>query len=253
LAAQFLEYHRRRQYRFTPIGVAQGWSPASYANAVAELQRIGYQYIAFGGFVPLKTTDILACLKAASVVRNRATEFHLLGITRCENVAAFSGFGVVSFDSTSPLRKAFKDDKNNYYTPNGNYTALRVPQIDANPELLRKITAGAVKQEIARDLEQRCLQMLTKFDRGQASIAEAVKALCDYEHVFNGQTDHADVYRRVLGDKPWKNCCCEICQRLGIHVMIFRGAERNRRRGFHNIYVFKQQLHAHLGRAGSEL
>jgi hypothetical protein len=248
LAEQFLEYHARKQCRFTPIGVAQGWSPASYAYAVAELQRMGYRYIAFGGFVPLKTNDILACLKAANGVRNRATEFHLLGITRCENVAAFSAFGVVSFDSTSPLRKAFKDDKNNYYTPNGTYTALRVPQIDANPELLRKITAGAVRQEIARDLEQRCLQVLARFDQGQASIAEAVETLCDYEHVFNGQTDHADVYRRVLGDKPWKNCCCEICQRIGIHVMIFRGAERNRRRGFHNIYVFNQQLHAHLSR-----
>ena len=167
-------------------------------------------------------------------------------------MAAFSAFGVVSFDSTSPLRKAFKDDKNNYYTPNGTYTALRVPQIDANPELLRKITAGSVKQEVARDLEQRCLQVLTKFDRGQASIAETVETLCDYEHVFNGQTDHADVYRRVLGDKPWKNCSCEICQRIGIHVMIFRGAERNRRRGFHNIYVFNQQLRTHLDRAACE-
>jgi len=252
LAQQFLEYHARKQYRFTPIGVAQGWSPASYAHAVAELQRIGYKYIAFGGFVPLKTNDILACLKAANSVRNSGTEFHLLGITRCENVGAFSGFGVVSFDSTSPLRKAFKDDKNNYYTPNGTYTALRVPQIDANPELLRKITAGSIKQELARDLEQRCLRVLTKFDRGQASIAETVETLCDYEHVFNGQTDHADVYRRVLGDKPWKNCSCEICQRIGIHVMIFRGAERNRRRGFHNIYVFNQQLHAHLDRAACE-
>ena len=30
----------------------------------------------------------------------------------------------------------------------------------------------------------------TKFDRGQASIEEAVETLCDYEHVFNGETDH---------------------------------------------------------------
>ena len=252
LAEQFLEYCGRKQYRFIPIGVAQGWSPASYAHAVAELQRIGYKYIAFGGFVPLKTNDILACLKLASAVRSPTTEFHLLGITRCENVEAFSGFGVVSFDSTSPLRKAFKDDKNNYYTPKGAYTALRVPQIDANPELLRKITAGKVKQEIARDLEQRCLRILTKFDRGEASIEEAVETLCAYEEVFSGETDHAEVYRRVLADKPWKDCSCEICKRIGIHVMIFRGAERNRRRGFHNIYVFNRQLRAHLGRVSCQ-
>ena len=31
---------------FTPLGVAQGWSPASYAHAVRELQTIGYTRIA---------------------------------------------------------------------------------------------------------------------------------------------------------------------------------------------------------------
>ena len=30
------------QVRFQPLGVAQGWSPASYASAVRELQQIGY-------------------------------------------------------------------------------------------------------------------------------------------------------------------------------------------------------------------
>ena len=82
-------------YGFTPIGVAQGWSPESYAHAVAELQRIGYQYIAFGGFVPLKTDTIFLRVSESRqrTVRNRAaTEFHLLGITRCENVAAFQRF-----------------------------------------------------------------------------------------------------------------------------------------------------------------
>lgn len=250
LAEQFLDYCGRRQYGFTPIGVAQGWSPASYAHAVDVLQRLGYRYIAFGGFVPLKTNDILACLEAASAVRNELTEFHLLGITRCENVEAFNAFGVVSFDSTSPLRKAFKDDKNNYYTPGGTYTALRVPQIDANPELLRRITAGEVKQEIARELEQRCLQTLMRFDRGEATVEESVSCLRAYEVVFKGETDHTQVYRRALEDKPWKKCGCEICQRIGIHVIIFRGAERNRRRGFHNLYVFNQQLHSNLERAG---
>ena len=39
-----------------------------------------------------------------------------------------------------------------------------------------------------------------------------------------------------------KDCPCEICRRLGIHVMLFRGAERNRRRGFHNLFVFYRRL-----------
>ena len=44
------------------VGAAQGWSPASYADSVRQLQDMGYDRIALGGMVPLKTTDILACL-----------------------------------------------------------------------------------------------------------------------------------------------------------------------------------------------
>jgi hypothetical protein len=246
LAEQFLSYSKRMKYRFTPIGVAQGWSPQSYALSVKKLQELGYRYIAFGGFVPLKTPDILTCLQAASVVRKPETHFHLLGITRCENVQAFGDFGVVSFDSTSALRKAFKDDKNNYYTLHGTYSAIRVPQVDANPELLRRIVAGQVSQEKARALEQECLATLGKYDSGEATLDNTLDILRSYELVFNGSVDRSDAYRRVLEDRPWSECPCEICRRLGIHVIIFRGAERNRRRGFHNLFVFNQQLQGHI-------
>jgi hypothetical protein len=46
----------------------------------------------------------------------------------------------------------------------------------------------------------------------------------------------------MLETQPWKACQCEICKEIGIHVVLFRGAERNRRRGFHNLYVFFQRL-----------
>ena len=144
------------------------------------------------------------------------------------------------------LRKAFKDDKDNYYTLHGTYSAIRVPQVDANPELLRRIVAGQVSQEHARELEQQCLAILGKFDRSEASLEDTVGVLRSYELVFNGSVDRSEVYRRVLEDRPWAECPCEVCRRLGIHVMIFRGAERNRRRGFHNLYVFNQQLQGHL-------
>src|SRR5580692_2590820 len=86
LADQVLNYHRKKKFRFIPVGIAQGWSPDSYSYAVTELQKLGYSYIAFGGFVPLKTQEVLACLERASKVRKPTTAFHLLGITRCENV-----------------------------------------------------------------------------------------------------------------------------------------------------------------------
>lgn len=248
LAEAFLRYCQAKQKRFAPIGVAQGWSPRSYTHAVDVLQQLGYRYIAFGGFVPLKTPDILACLGAANTIRRPETAFHLLGITRCEHVQAFGEFGVVSFDSTSPLRKAFKDDRHNYYTEAGPCSAVRVPQVDANPELLRRITAGQVRQDEARRLELACLRTLAAFDRGNSTVEDAVVALREYERVFDPAADRSAVYRRVLTDRPWKRCPCEICRRLGIHVIIFRGAERNRRRGFHNLFVFSRQLQGHLDR-----
>jgi hypothetical protein len=253
LAEAFLHYCKAKQKRFVPIGVAQGWSPQSYAHAVDVLQKLGFQYIAFGGFVPLKTPDILCCLRAANAIRRPETVFHLLGITRCEHVQAFGDFGVVSFDSTSPLRKAFKDDRHNYYTDSGAYSAIRVPQVEANPELLRKITAGQVQQDEARRLEAACLSALAAFDREETTVEETLAVLREYERVFDPTADRSSAYRRVLTDRPWKHCPCEICRSLGVHVIIFRGAERNRRRGFHNLFVFNRQLQDHLDRsAGRE-
>ena len=66
--------------------------------------------------VPLKTPEIEACLQAIEDVRHPETRFHLLGITRTELVKHYERYGVTSFDSTSPFRQAFKDDRDNYYS-----------------------------------------------------------------------------------------------------------------------------------------
>ena len=51
-------------------------------------------------------------------------------------------------------------------------------------------------------------------------------------------------YKRTLEDKPWQGCGCEFCQELGIQVLIFRGGNRNRRRGAHNTAA----LYANIGK-----
>src|SRR5262249_55561831 len=135
LAAEFLRRCRVTNVRFEALGVAQGWSPSSYAHAVQVLQEMGYDYIALGGVVPLKTGEIETCLKAVADVRHPGTRFHLLGITRTELVKNYEQYGVVSFDSTSAFRQAFKDDRDNYYAPERKYLAIRVMQIDSNNRL----------------------------------------------------------------------------------------------------------------------
>ena len=247
LADEFLRTHASQRCGFTPLGVAQGWSPRSYTDAVGELQKSGYDRIALGGMVPLKTSDILACLEAINGIREPGTQLHLLGITRCEHVAAFQRYGVTSFDSTMPLMQAFKDAKDNYHTRTGNYVALRVPQVQGNPRLQRRIGSGEVNQEQARRLEHATLVALRAFDRGEASVESVLAPLLEYEQLHDGKVDRSRPYRRILEERPWKQCPCEVCRAIGINVVIFRGAERNRRRGFHNLTVFYERLHQELG------
>jgi hypothetical protein len=247
LARRFLDECGRRAVRFVPVGVAQGWSPSSYARATIELQKMGYDHVALGGLVPLKTPEIKQVLAAVQPILQRTTKVHLFGISRVEHIPAFAKFGVSSFDSTSPLRQAFKDDKDNYYTPTRTYTAIRVPQVDGNATLKRRIVAGMVAQDEARRLERACLDALMAFDRGVGTVDDVVDLLAAYERIHDGKKNRSPIYREVLTDKPWKQCPCEICRDLGIHVILFRGAERNRRRGFHNLYTFEQKMRATLG------
>ena len=249
LAAQFLKKHRTGKLRFEPLGVAQGWSAKSYAASVKSLQAMGYDYIAVGGMVPLKTPEILSSLEAIAEVRRPKTRLHLLGVTRTEQMQSFARFGVASFDSTSPLRQAFKDDKNNFYTLDGAYTAIRIPQVDGNASLQKKIVAGQVKQQEAHRLEKACLQAMEEFDAGRRGLEDTVRVLREYEQLYDPKGDHTDAYVRTLEARPWRQCGCDICRELRYHVILFRGAERNRRRGLHNVWVFYRRLQQELGTA----
>jgi hypothetical protein len=46
-------------------------------------------------------------------------------------------------------------------------------------------------------------------------------------------------YRETLSDRPWEGCACSICSSAGIEVMLFRASNRNKRRGIHNLGVYK--------------
>jgi hypothetical protein len=196
--------------------------------------------------VALKTHQVMDCLKAVSEVRWKNTQFHLLGVTRTEHVNVFAGFGVTSFDSTSPFRQAFKDDKDNYYTVSRTYTAIRVPQVDANPKLKKRIQAGEIDQRTALRLEAQALVALSEFDRGRLGVRTTVAALREYEQLYDGKVDRSDIYSETLEAAPWKRCKCGICDSVGVNVIIFRGSERNKRRGFHNLHAFNRRLQKQL-------
>jgi hypothetical protein len=244
LAGEFWSKCTSRDVGFVPIGVAQGWSPDSYAYGVTALQRIGYTRIALGGMVPLKTPEILDCLRVIDTVRSPNTQLHLLGVSRCNDIPSFATYGVTSFDSTSPFRQAFKDDRDNYYTPGRTYMAVRVPQVDGNNKLRARIGSGEISQGQAISLERAALTLIRDYARDGADIEDVLEALRAYSSVWDGRRDRTPSYREVLEDRPWLSCSCVICRKVGVEVVLFRGAERNKRRGFHNLYVFDQQLRA---------
>lgn len=246
LAQEFLHRCRVRKVAFEPMGVAQGWSPDSYALAVRELQKMGYSRIALGGLVPLRTENVLDCLRRINEDRASSTELHLLGITRCENVEEFGRCGATSFDSTSPFRQAFKDATDNYYAVDRTYTAVRVPQVDANPKLKGQIRAGQIDQTKALKLEHDCLTRLRRYDAGELKLATVLRSLEAYDELCQVKRDNRPAYEEILVARPWRDCRCGICGEVGIDVAMFRGSERNKRRGFHNLYVFNQRLQREL-------
>lgn len=241
-AERFFEASQRYDENFVPVGSAQGWSPASYATSVAELQEMGYQRIALGGMVPLKTKDILDCLRAIDEIRTQRTQLHLLGITRVDSMDEFADHGVTSFDSTSPFRQSFMDDRKNYHTETDHYVAVRVPQVDGNPALKRAILAGKVSGREALAAERECLKRLRGLDAGEYSVPDALEALAHYETVSQSKKTYIEQYARTLTDAPWRRCPCSLCRKHGVEIVIFRGTERNKRRGFHNLSVLERKM-----------
>lgn len=241
LAEEFLSKVKGGGYRFQPIGVAQGWSPRSYQEAVRSLLAIGFDYIALGGMVPLKTAEVTEVLAAVRDVTQSKVRLHLLGITRLENYDAFVKSGVVSLDSTSPLRQGVKEGI--YYAEGGPYLTIRIPQTDVNPRVLKQIRSGAHAQEDLVARERRCLDAVAACGRGEAAPEEVLRELQAYEGCFDGKSKWSEVLRTLV-ERPWEKCPCTVCRTLGIDVVVFRGANRNRRRGFHNLWYTHRQLSA---------
>ena len=244
---------------FTPMGVIQGWSTTSMAEAAQQLAAMGYNYLAIGGTVPLRIDQIRRVLAAVRAVLPSSVRLHLLGFGKIEELRSLEEFGVTSFDTTSPLLRAFKDARKNYWvrTPEGDlsyYTAIRIPQATENNKLKHKALEGSLNQETARKLEDAALKGVRAYASGGASIDQGLDAVMEYWSALNwdGETSpsrRADaaakqrkVYAQTLGDRPWERCPCRVCRESGVEALIFRTSNRNKRRGIHNLHVF----HTHV-------
>jgi hypothetical protein len=105
--------------------------------------------------------------------------------------------------------------------------------------------AGLIDQDAAIKRERECLRVLREYDAGQTNVEEVIDALQRYNEIL-GLDGYTGAYKQVLDDLPWKDCSCKICVEAGINVLLFRGSERNKRRGFHNLYVLRRRLDREL-------
>lgn len=79
-------------------------------------------------------------------------------------------------------------------------------------------------------------------DTGTVGTFDQLWVLLETYAEFVGDGNNLDSYERILRAEPWRECNCTICREHGIEVAIWRGNNRNRRRGFHNTQRFYDQF-----------
>lgn len=218
----------KRKYRgsFTLMGIAQGWNPESYANAVKKLLDIGFSYIGIGGLAGASSRTITSVVsKVYSRIHSLGADakIHFFGANPLRKgspdlLSVFKHKGISSFDTTIMLRQAWSRRKGNYFIDNAGYTAIRV--------------STDLKEEIAKE----ALLKLREYAAHRCSLNSVMNSLRGIEE--RKDENWLEFYQKTLEERPWEKCSCKLCKELGIDMLIFRGNERNMRRGFHNVYRF---------------
>lgn len=241
-AQAFIDEAKRRKAGFTPVGTVQGLNPSQYARNALAYAEMGYERIALGGLVPLRDPAIREIVSAVTTAlrdNRRQPGIHLFGVFRPDLQSFFRECGISSFDSATYFRKAWLRSGQNYLACNGAwYAAIRVPMTRDGRTLKQLLATSELSQSELEALEARALIALHEYDRGKLSKSAALDAVMTYDaHLVRSSEEMSamrQAYDRTLSDRPWDQCDCPMCVDAGINTLIFRGSNRNKRRGTHN-------------------
>lgn len=255
-AKEFLEIHRKHDYQFDPIGSIQGITAKHYAKFASEYVECGYKHIALGGLVRRQDTEILEIVAAVREALQKQTRgkdeniwVHLFGVLRPNLQPIFRELGVSSFDSASYLRKAWSCPSRNYFMDDGKYgkwySSIRIPFSTSKP--MREVAESNPKYANGAllELEKKCLKNLKLFDDEEISEEKVLESVNEYSALLQRKKTYnhfSERHQELLNERPWKKCKCQVCEDAGINIVVFRGANRNRRRGFHNTWVFYHKI-----------
>jgi hypothetical protein len=239
-AADFILTHRLRSAHFTPVGVIQGIFPSEYSESALEYCEMGYDHLALGGLVPKSNSEIKEIVEAVSIALKSASLkpwIHLLGIYRPALQELFKKHRISSFDSASYFRKAWLRSDQNYIGAHGSwYAAIRVPP-SSDPRSLKRLQESGASTTKIRRLEKAALLSLHQYAAREISIDVCLRNVVRYDELLQRAEDYETSvrqYRRTLEERPWERCGCTVCSTIGIDTLIFRGLNRNKRRGAHN-------------------
>lgn len=247
-AERFIDLAKKRQVGFTPVGVIQALDSAGYAETARLYHQFGYRHIAIGGLVPLPDALVEEIVGKVMAVVNKLSPrlwVHLFGIFRPKLQAKFRELRVDSFDSATYFRKAWLRSDQNYLAPNGRwYAALRVP-MTSDGRTRKRLEQSGLELGKLEAQETSVMKLLCRFDRDEVSVEEVLDAVIEYDEWLTRSSDARSLrttYKRTLTDRPWRSCDCPFCKHAGIHVLIFRGSNRNKRRGAHNTLMLYGSL-----------
>ena len=161
-------------------------------------------------------------------------------------IKSFERLSVVSFDSASYLRKAWLRSGQNYLSMEQKwYAAIRVPY-----STQQKICDSALKIHISKTklklMEESALTALREYEKGRLPLNDTLDKVMEYDDLLLRNSNDGQSLRKkyeiTLIDRPWEKCDCAFCRSNGIDSLIFRGSNRNKRRGFHNTWLFNNYL-----------
>ena len=151
-----------------------------------------------------------------------------------------------SFDSASYFRKAWLRSDQNYLAPDGRswYGTIRVP-ISASTAMKDAAATHKFSADHLADMERRCLEAIEACNENASKRAMVTETINQYGPLLKRSGDDNHFVKKhdlLLKDRPWEGCSCPFCESAGMHVVVFRGAGRNKRRGLHNTWVFYHKI-----------